>query len=74
MTRKYRVQWTDTAKSDLYSIVEYIFDDNPTNAFRILEKIKTSGEAHEQNPKRSRYVPELRELDVYIYRELIVKP
>lgn len=74
MSSEYNVQWTDAAKADLYSIIEYIDSDYPERAANVLEKIQLAGGKLEKNPNRGRYVPELRELDVYIYRELIIKP
>ena len=74
MSNGYKVQWTDTAKADLYSIIEYIDNDNSGGAINVLEKIQLAGGKLEQNPGHGRYVPELRELDIYIYRELMIKP
>jgi len=74
MTNQYDVLWSDTAKNDLYTIVEYVYSDSPTNALNILDKIETQGNKLSRHSERGRYVPELRELDVYVYRELVVKP
>ena len=74
MSTEYKVQWTDTAKADLYSIIEYIDSGAPGMKVNVLDKIQLAGGKLEQNPSRGRYVPELRELDIYIYRELIIKP
>ena len=74
MTTRYHVQWTDIAKSDLISIIEYIADESPQAAFQVLEKIQSQGNKLKLNPERGRFVPELKDFNVFVYRELLVKP
>lgn len=40
MPKTYEVLWSETAENDLLKIIEYIAQDSPRNALKILEKIK----------------------------------
>lgn len=74
MSNNYHVLWTDTAVADLNSIIDYIAEDSPTAAIQVMEKLQESGSKIKTSPERGRYVPELRNFNIYIYRELIIKP
>lgn len=74
MTTSYHVQWTDIAKSDLKTIVEDIAEESPQSALQVLVKIQSQGNKLKLNPERGRYVPELKDFNVFVYRELILKP
>ena len=71
MSKTYKVQWTESAKDDLLSIVAYIKEDSASMAREIYQKIKK--EAHSSNlfPLRGRVVPELQKEGITMYRELI---
>ena len=71
---EFRVLWTDTARADLEAIVDYIAEENASNALDVLERLEKRARTLRQFPERGRVVPELRILDVLIYRELIDKP
>jgi plasmid stabilization system protein ParE len=40
MNPKYKVIWTDVAENDLLNIIEYIAEENLTNAKNVFSKIK----------------------------------
>jgi len=40
MSDNYKVEWAKVAENDLKGIVEYIAEDSPVNALKILKKIK----------------------------------
>ncbi len=71
---EYKVLWTESARTDLETIVDFIAEENPRNALRVLEKLEKRVRALRQSPQRGRTVSELRTLDVFLYRELIEKP
>ena len=71
---EYRVLWTDIAKADLYEIVTYIAADSVTSAVAVLDKIENRAHTLERFPERGRRVPELRAVDVLLYRELVEEP
>ncbi len=71
---EFRVLWTDTARADLAAIVDYIAEENPSDALDVLERLEKRARTLRRFPERGRVVPELRILDVLIYRELIDKP
>ncbi len=74
MNNKYEVIWTSIAENDLARIIEYIANDSPANALKVLNKLKEKAANLYHSPKRSRIIPELQENGIYQYRELIVAP
>ncbi len=74
MTKKYEVIWARTAENDLLKIIEYISQNSPNNALRILRKIKKKVNDLYRSPKRCRIVPELYDHGITQYREMIIKP
>mgnify|MGYP001550016623 CR=1 FL=1 len=74
MTKQYKVIWSRTAERDLESIIDYIAEDSPLNAKRILTKIKKRSSVLYSYPARGRIVPELKEFNILQYREIIVDP
>ena len=74
MTPTYKVHWANVAENDLIGIIEYIAQDNLTNAIKVFEIIKKKTSSLCQFPERGRIVPELRDHGVILYRELIVTP
>jgi len=71
---KYRVLWTRTARLDLENIIDYIAADNIAAAATVLKRIQRRTQQLVRFPARGRIVPELREIDVLIYRELAEPP
>ena len=74
MKKKYQVAWAAVAQHDLKQIIDYIANDNPGNASRILKKIKKKASDLYVMPDRGRIVHELKEQGIHTYRELIVAP
>jgi len=74
MSDNYKIQWAEVAEKDLKAIVEYIAEDSPTNALKILKKIKQKASSLYTLPERGRIVPELQDQGILIYRELIIPP
>jgi toxin ParE1/3/4 len=74
MSQTYEVLWASVAGNDLRDIIEFIAADNPTNALKILHKIKEKVSSLYSLPERGRLVPELQDQGILIYRELIVPP
>jgi len=73
--REYRVRWTKTASDDLETILDYIAaNDGPPAAEKILERIASAAERLRTSCRRGRVVPELKDLGITLYRELIVPP
>jgi addiction module RelE/StbE family toxin len=69
-----QVFWTDVAAHDLKEIIGYISIRNPSNAKKILKKIKSKASSLYSFPERGRIVPELQEQGISQYRELIISP
>jgi len=74
MDEEYKVVWTRSAVSDLESIIEYIVKDSPLTANTLFRKLKKQIETLSYSPQRGRYIPELQEQGIWIYRELIISP
>lgn len=70
----YEVLWTDAARLDLERIVEFIAEENPANALAVLVRVERRCQALAALPERGRLVPELRAVNVPVYRELIEGP
>ncbi len=74
MSDNYKIEWAEVAENDLKRIIEYIAQDGPANALKILKKIKQKASSLNTLPERGRIVPELQDQDILIYRELIIPP
>ena len=74
MSDHYKIQWAEVAEKDLKGIVEYIAEDSPANAIKILKNIKQKASSLYTLPDRGRIVPELQDQGILIYRELIIPP
>jgi len=74
MTKDYQVIWTNTAESDLESIIEYIAKDSVLNAQNVLSRIKKEVAILFTFPSQGRIVSELKEFNIRQYREIIVNP
>jgi len=74
MKQKYQVLWSNIAENDLKSIIEYIADDNPSNAIEIFKNIQKKAASLYNFPERGRIVPELRDQGILSYRELVIPP
>ncbi len=72
--QKCNVLWSDIAKLDLYEIVDFIADESPANAFRILDRIEKKAATLESNPRRGKFCSELLDVGIKTYRELILRP
>src|SRR5262245_4462171 len=72
--REFEVLWTETAARDLEEIFSYIARDSPTNARRVLVKLRTRAESLTILPYRGRVVPELRDLSLEPWREILERP
>lgn len=74
MSTKYNVIWASVAEKDLINIIEYIAEESPQNAIKILAKIRKQASDLYTMPERGRIVPELYDQGVLLYRELIIEP
>jgi addiction module RelE/StbE family toxin len=70
----YIIRWTGPARTDLMEIVDYIADNNPIAAIKILDKIEHSVNQLDMFPMRGRVVPELEQYGYLLYREIIISP
>ena len=71
---KSAVLWTDTARNDLESLVDYIAREDPAAAMRVLDKLERRAQALETQARRGLIVPELRAVGVLHYRQLLERP
>jgi toxin ParE1/3/4 len=74
MKKNFEVIWSKTAETDLLKILEYIATSNPSNAFKILKKVKKEVSELYYSPQRCRIVPELNNNGINQYREMIIPP
>ena len=72
--KHYKVFWTNTAKSELVDIIEYISENSLTDARKVFSKIEKKASSLEKFPHKGRIVPELEFHNILIYREIILPP
>lgn len=70
----HEVYWTPTALQDLASILSHIAAENPAAATETIIRLEARAESLRTLTPRGRTVPELREIGVNQYRELIERP
>jgi len=71
--KHYDVIWTKNAEFDLENIIEYIKLDSINIAKNIFFEIKEECQKLYYFPERKRIVPELQQIGITKYRELIYK-
>lgn len=74
MSKTFKVIWSGAASADLEGIIVRIAEESPANALKTLSKIKTTTSGLFRYPNRGRFVPELQEQGILIYRELVIPP
>ncbi len=72
--RRYKVIWTEAAVRDLEEIARHIARDSPGNARRVMRRLHDRAEKLRDLPERGRIVPELLDLGLRAWRELVVRP
>ena len=71
---EYFVNMTQTAEDDLNEIIEYIAQNNPRNAIKIMERIKAKVDSLDHFPYRGSLVPELLARNIKDYRQVTELP
>jgi len=71
--KKFDVLWTKSAQFDLEVIIEYIKTDSINIAKKIFFEIKQACDNLYYFPERKRVVPELQQIGILKYREIIHK-
>ena len=71
--KEFEVIWTKNAQFDLEQIIEYIKTDSQDVAKKIFFEIKKECENLYYFPERKRIVPELQQIGILKYREIIYK-
>ena len=74
MSSKYNVIWASVAEKDIKNIIEYIAEESPKNALKLLNKIRQKASDLYTLPERGRIVPELQDQGISLYQELIIAP
>lgn len=72
--KRFDVIWSDTANSDLESIISFIAQDSLVNATKVLTRIQQKVSLLQYMPQRGRIVPELLKWGLTLYHELIIPP
>jgi len=72
--KKYKILWTKHAALDLEEIVAFIAAENLLAASSLFAKVKSRCSKLSVDPERNRIVPDLKDLGVSNYREIILKP
>ena len=69
---KYRVEFADQAKSDLFGIYLWIAEDSPVNATRWVAALEAAIHALNVSPERCVVAPENEQVEEFEVRHLIV--
>lgn len=72
--KKYSVSWSESAQFDLESIVDYIAGESKANARKIFEDITGHCLEFEDFPLIGKIPPELKNINIETYREIVVAP
>lgn len=64
-----RIVWSPTARSKIMEILDYISEDNPDAAIKLIEQFETKTERLRQNPESGRVLPETKNDKI---REIVV--
>jgi len=70
---KFEVLWTKNAEYDLKLVIDYIKLDSTSLAKEIFFDIKAECESLHYFPKRKIVVPELQQIGIFKYKEIIYK-
>ena len=75
MSEVYDITWTRTAVRDLDEILEYIAAERGVDqALKVYEALRHSIASLATMPRRFRQVPELHDVGLFEYREIIERP
>ncbi len=74
MSKRYRVEWLESARRELHEIVADLAEKSPGAALRRLESIENTADSLATIPERGRWIPELAALSNRSYRELQIPP
>jgi len=71
---EYFVNMTKMAENDLIEIVDFIAQERPQTAKKVMERIRAKVYSLDHFPERGGYVPELLARNIKTYRQLIELP
>ena len=66
-----KIHWTDRAKKRLKLIHDYIHEESPQSAIKIVDRITARSQQLTELPKSGRQVPEYQRIDI---REILERP
>ena len=74
MKNTFEVLWARVAEDDLLGIIDFIANEDPGIALKMLGKVRVAASKLNHSPKRGRIVPELLKQGIYRYREIVIPP
>ena len=69
----FSVVWSERAVTDLLRILDYIALDSPVSAEKLYHTLKKQCQDLCYFPLQGRLIPELKDLGISLYRELVVE-
>jgi toxin ParE1/3/4 len=72
--KKLRVRWLEPASLDLIGIIEFIQLDRPAVAREVGRSILAAAMHLRDSPRRGKVVPELLDMGISDYRQILVPP
>jgi len=74
MKPQFEVIWVDSAKNELLEIIEYIAVENQNSAKKVYQNIKRKADSLSSMPYKGRIIPEFKQFEINLYREVIESP
>lgn len=74
MKPQFEVIWVDSVKNELLEIIEYIAVENKNSAKKVYQNIKRKADSLSAMPYKGRIIPEFKQFEINLYREVIESP
>ena len=73
MPKKFKVEITQTAQTDISAIWDHISSESPINAIKFLDELERKMMSLDTNPERQPVIPECEFFPIAGYRHLVFK-
>ena len=72
--KRFKAAWAGPARLDFLEISEFIAEENPATARKVVKRLRDKISKLHMQPERGRVVPELAKQGITKFRELIIPP
>lgn len=74
MKPQFEVIWVDSARNELLEIIDYIAIESQISAKKVYQNIKRKADSLSAMPYNGRIIPEFKQFEINLYREVIESP